>query len=379
MRQKNRVLAIYGILNIFICIIFALVIFSFLAINSRNFAREFYSQNFRAIESADSFSLIAQLNSLQGQETIHCIRGFYQGTQFFFSGQKCEDSIFSKTIQIDALNKKIHIIFVYGLSQTFILSIFSIFFFSVVFSSLALAMLFHIQDLENRFMASFNSLAMRVGHDIRSPLSALSILNAVEDLNTPEARRLLNASSKRINSIAQDLLDKGRDPTSCALKIQKFDISKLMYELIEEKKLEFSQKHNLKLDIVVKEKELIGESDKTELVRILSNLINNSVEASTDIENPSVRLLVQGLPNYIEIIVMDNGKGMPKNVLKQLGKLKASTGKKGFGIGTYYAFEIIKRMGGSIAFQSEIAKGTSVSIRIPRVTLATSGASDKGV
>lgn len=364
MRLKNRALFTYGIIIAFLSLIFALVLYLFLEINSKNFTREFYSQNYRAIEAGDSFSLIPQLNSLLGQNHIQCIQGLYSNTQFFSTGSECGKGLISRIVKVEALNKNVQIIFEYRLSKSVLLSVSSIFLFTLVFSTFAIMALFHIQKLESRFLEAYNTLAVRVGHDIRSPLSALSVLNSIADLNTPEARNLLSSSTQRINSIAKDLLYKGRNPSETALKFQAVNVLVLIAEIVEEKKAEFRQ-IDFKLNIEAEEVDLVAETDRAELSRILSNIINNSVEAREPNRELSISISVRKVLQSIEITINDNGKGIPKKVLKQLGKIKETTRAHGFGIGTYYAFEIIKRMKGSITYQSELGKGTSVHLRIP--------------
>ena len=65
------------------------------------------------------------------------------------------------------------------------------------------------------------------------------------------------------------------------------------------------------------------------------------------------------------ITVTDNGKGIPKKIIDQLGKRGNTFGKKeGTGLGLFHAKTTLKNWGGSLSINSNPGKGTDVIIRV---------------
>lgn len=102
------------------------------------------------------------------------------------------------------------------------------------------------------------------------------------------------------------------------------------------------------------------------LLRILSNLINNSVEAR---RLDCVRITVE-VDQEFNIIVRDNGIGMPDDICRRLGKMPLSIGKDGHsesgsGIGIWGATRLLAKFGGLIRIDSIEGSGTSIKIHFP--------------
>ena len=72
------------------------------------------------------------------------------------------------------------------------------------------------------------------------------------------------------------------------------------------------------------------------------------------------------LNGNVEMIVKDNGAGIPEEIKSRIFKIGATHGKvKGTGIGLYSAKMIVELHGGKISFKSEAGKGTEFKIVIP--------------
>ena len=67
----------------------------------------------------------------------------------------------------------------------------------------------------------------------------------------------------------------------------------------------------------------------------------------------------------IYIYVKDNGEGMKEDVLKKIGEPFFTTKLKGTGLGVALSFEIIKKHGGNLDYESEFKNYTLVTIALP--------------
>ncbi|MCM0605085.1 MAG: HAMP domain-containing histidine kinase [Xanthomonadaceae bacterium] len=237
------------------------------------------------------------------------------------------------------------------------------------------------KDLADKSVkAELGALASQVAHDIRSPLSALEvILSSVSDL--PENKRtLLRESIHRIRDIANTLLVSYKNINSISridsqsslrkTKIQKTLLFPLIESLVSEKRVEVRHSSQIQIDISQTNASfgLFSEIDSSLLKRILSNLINNSVEALSDVKDGKVEVSLRVDKNSDPLIVIkDNGGGIPSEIIDSLGQSGMTHGKeKGNGLGLHHAKKTILSWNGSLDIESIEGLGTQVKIRLPK-------------
>ena len=217
--------------------------------------------------------------------------------------------------------------------------------------------------------------ARQVGHDIRSPLAALNMVVAIGK-GVPEDQRLvMRSAAKRINDIANTLLDRNwlnevaGDHLSngkASIESTVVMLSTLVDSLVSEKRVQYRDLHDVDIEVdLSRGYGLFSQIRAPDISRAISNLIDNSVEAT---RGSPARILVAIEPNGSEnqIIVRDNGRGIPKEILGHLGVKGASFGKnKGSGLGLHQAKSSTTAAGGSLTIDSEVGRGTAVTLALP--------------
>jgi signal transduction histidine kinase len=220
-------------------------------------------------------------------------------------------------------------------------------------------------------------LAAQVAHDIRSPLSAIMVL-AKDNPNIPEDSRVLfRTGVTRILDITNELLNKARVFLSSTNKEEVVSeqaeknavhlVTDIVDNIVSEKRVEFRSKLGVNIQTNFSQNSfgLFANIQKSELKRILSNLINNSVEA---VKNKGrIEISAELVSDAITIIVQDNGCGIPADVLPKLLKRGASFNKDegNLGVGLYHAKTKLNAWGGDIVISSEVGSGTKVTITLP--------------
>ena len=216
---------------------------------------------------------------------------------------------------------------------------------------------------------ALSTVAAQVSHDIRSPLSALNIVVAqLQDI--PDAHReLIAGATARINAIANDLLKQkidmaAGDPSSS------HSYESIVAQVVREKQLSLVESSRIQVSMRIdpgsSAKIAVNHSD---LARILSNLINNSIEASND----SGKIVVEAktFRKHVEIEVHDEGKGIPKDHLTRLDFHGISPSKpgtsSGTGLGLKHARDTVENALGRLEIRSKVGKGTHVRLIIPRI------------
>ena len=227
-------------------------------------------------------------------------------------------------------------------------------------------------------------LASQVAHDIRSPLAALEI--AAGDVSQlPEKKRLLIRSAvARIRDIANSLLDRqtsmatetkaprGDAPTPSETSSPQL-LSSLIESLVSEKRMQFRSRSNVVIETQLDASSygLFAEIQPIEFKRLLSNLVNNSVEAF-GLGPGMVRVNLTARDGRALVSLEDDGKGIPADVLARLGQRGETHGKEsGSGLGLYHARISAESWGGSLEIASELGKGTRAIVNLPQAAPPT--------
>ncbi len=222
-------------------------------------------------------------------------------------------------------------------------------------------------DLKSR-AASFE-IANQVAHDIRSPLTALSMLER-ELSNLPEETRiLLRKSINRIRDIANDLSTYKKTTKSAPnnnTELLPVLLSSAVESIVAEKRITLANKRNIEIISQIEPNSYgaFAKVHAVEFSRILSNLINNSVESISS--QGKIVVCLSKLDNLNCIEVIDNGCGISERVLNNFGKIGNTYGKlEGTGLGLYHAKKVIESWFGKIHIKSTNSNGTAIQLLIP--------------
>jgi len=226
------------------------------------------------------------------------------------------------------------------------------------------------ERVKNAEMVALAQLSAQVAHDIRSPLAALDVV--LKDLSAlpQEKQELARGAVGRIGEIARDLLENYKKPagkkSTIETPVAPHNLKQLIEPILAEKRVQYASKPEIVIEFV----NLAGETEANlkpvEFQRIISNLINNAIE-SFEIRG---RVIIElfSLPNHALLKVIDNGKGIPSEILYKLGQKGETHGKDGGnGLGLYHARTTVEGWGGSFKIESEFGKGTAVLLELPHV------------
>lgn len=228
------------------------------------------------------------------------------------------------------------------------------------------------REVQSARESALGELASQVAHDIRSPLAALGALEKDLAALPEDARLLARSAVGRIKDIANNLLaqykmgmnkeDGGPSHEEASPQL----LSGLIEPLISEKRLQLRSRGGIQLDVAWDSDTygLFANVEPTQFKRVISNLINNAAEAITDVGNITVSLELSDRQALISI--QDTGRGIPPEILLQLGAKGVTHDKVGgTGLGLYFAKSKIEGWGGELALQSVSGEGTTVVIKIP--------------
>ncbi len=217
--------------------------------------------------------------------------------------------------------------------------------------------------------ANLGEFAVKMAHDIRSPLCALSVVSSHQALPA-DAQDLLKTAVERIQTMAESLLDQFRNPResiSQGAQTQpvKHDIVPTLESLIAEKRMQFLRR-GPSLQLFLSSKVVPVYFSPEHLARVISNLINNAIEAVPEERVPEIELRLNSDHDRIYFSVSDNGRGIPAHLLPAIGSKGLTSGKKdGTGLGLYQVREFLSVVGGNWDVASEPGSGTTITLSIP--------------
>jgi len=173
---------------------------------------------------------------------------------------------------------------------------------------------------------------------------------------------LAERNVERCDRIISELLDFSRQRE---IQPDLIGLDEWLSELLEE--MSFPEKVNCCWDLSSGAKTML---DPERLRRAIVNVVTNALQALDELTDtePMLKIYTRLLDHRCEIEVVDNGPGMSEEILSQIFEPMFSTKNFGVGLGVPIIKNIVEDHGGSVEYQSEPGRGTSVVMWLPLVS-----------
>ena len=229
------------------------------------------------------------------------------------------------------------------------------------------------QLLKANKTAATGALSASIAHELNQPLGA-SFLN-IQFLQKKLAEGSLSAEQNQ-EVLAALLSDNQRAATIIRslrsifsdgkLDIEQVELGELIEAVLKITKPEIQSK-NIQVILRLSSKSLVNVH-RGEIQQVFLNLINNAIQA-LDISTVALRTLKvesYDVAGGIELLVIDNGPGIPAETKSHLFELLAGSDKKsGMGLGLWLCEHIISRHGGRISYQDAPGGGAQFTVFLP--------------
>ena len=224
----------------------------------------------------------------------------------------------------------------------------------------ALVQIEHIKGV-NETNEKVLRLTKTLSHNLKSPLAALKALGelASERLNEEDIN-LLNSIQERIDAMASRLIEQDEDEAPISVT----NISESLERVVDIKRLEYSKKPLIEIRSSI-EKNIYSFVNRDELLSIISNLVNNSIEAKKDKSFIVIEIAMSLSGEQVIIEVKDNGTGVAQNQMNKIFNYGHTTKKNGKGCGLSHARHILSLWKGDISIESSVGVGTTVKVSLP--------------
>jgi len=227
------------------------------------------------------------------------------------------------------------------------------------------------QLIQSAKMATIGTLAGGVAHEINNPLGAIltntqMLLMEVKDPEQQKELKLIEEGTKRCRDIVRTLLKYSRKPEFDEFKsINLNNIIADTCNLVQHQ----LDKENIKIEVEYGEIPNIN-GNSNELQQVFTNLILNARDAIKKTGKPgkiTIRTFQEGI--FIVSQVIDNGCGIPKENMDRIFDPFFTTKDvgEGTGLGLAISYKIIEKHNGKVEVSSKVDKGTTFTIRFPKV------------
>jgi two-component system, sensor histidine kinase and response regulator len=253
------------------------------------------------------------------------------------------------------------------------------------------ARLMRAQTIQEATNVEFDQLKQQIitmlGHELRTPLTYVSGYTelALEDASSlsPDAMQEfltgIKRGADRLTQLVEDLLllirlDTGRTEEEFdALVTLRQDLATVITRTVKKYEKQATD-FNVTLEVNVESDLPPVRLCQPLFVDALGRLMENGIKFSRDIGG-RVTIEARSVEKWVEVIVSDEGVGIPSSDLahlferfRQIGREKME--QQGSGLGLAIAQELIHLHGGEITTESTLEKGSTFTIRLPRLSTA---------
>jgi len=223
-----------------------------------------------------------------------------------------------------------------------------------------------IHDVELSMIAERNStagqLAAGIAHEIRNPITAikgfLQLIRSDGD-HSDEYYQVIDGEIGRIEEILKELLVLGR-PTTKVYGIHQLE--RLLHQVIVLMKSQ-ALLHNIVIDQHFQLADTVICCEGNQMKQVFINLMKNAIEAMPGGGKVTIETERRD-HSHIEVRVIDEGCGIPLEVLKRMGEPFFTTKENGTGLGMLVTKQIIEEHGGTLQIDSD-SSGTCMKVILP--------------
>jgi two-component system, NtrC family, nitrogen regulation sensor histidine kinase NtrY len=220
--------------------------------------------------------------------------------------------------------------------------------------------------------SAWREMARQVAHEIKNPLTPMKLniqyLQQAMRNNNPDIKELTDKVSYSIieqidnlSYIASEFSNFAKMPEARPEELE-------LNELLQKAVGLYDNDSHVKVSLIGAAQKLFVYSDKSQLLRVFTNLLENAKQSIPEDRKGNVEVSVTIEDHHGIITIADNGQGIPDDVVKKLFQPYFTTKSSGTGLGLAMTRKIIEFWKGQIWFETKEGKGTTFYIKLPLMT-----------
>ncbi len=216
---------------------------------------------------------------------------------------------------------------------------------------------------------AWREMAKQVAHEIKNPLTPMRLtvqsFQRKFDANDPNLKQKLDDYSKTLiqqidtmSAVASAFSNFASMPAQQNETLNVVEVVEFSLDIFNEDFIQFESDSE----------EIITVMDRTQLIRIITNLVKNAIQAiPEDQPEKQVLVAVNAEEEHVVISVKDNGIGIDAENTERIFEPKFTTKTSGMGLGLGIIKNIIENYKGTITFETEPGKGSTFRVSLPIV------------
>ncbi|MFN8776721.1 MAG: sensor histidine kinase [Flavobacteriales bacterium] len=223
-----------------------------------------------------------------------------------------------------------------------------------------------------------NDFINNMTHELKTPIATISLAcEALNDKDMQGSERALNTyvgmiseENKRLGVLVENVLRTAIfEQGEMQLRREKMNMHDIILQVIRNIDIQVRKKKGGIITHLDASDPLV-EGDSLHLTNVVYNLIDNAIKYGGD--NPKVEIFTRDGLSELVIAFRDNGIGISRENQKRVFEklFRVPTGNvhnvKGFGLGLSYVKGVVEKHGGHVEVISELKKGSTFTIHIPR-------------
>ncbi len=224
-----------------------------------------------------------------------------------------------------------------------------------------------------------------VSHELRTPLTSMiyAVGNMLRGVVGPLPEKAvtylerLDSDCRRLLGTVNDILDlRQLESGTLTLNKTRVPLSQITQTSADALRVQADAKRQ-KLTLELAPHECFALCDQQKMERVLINVIGNSIKFTQEDGDVTVCLLADPTtPDWVEVMVCDNGVGIPKDAIAKVTQryFKVGDHPNGSGLGLSISREIVELHGGTLQIESPVPgmdRGTAVHVRLPTASPPT--------
>lgn len=236
-------------------------------------------------------------------------------------------------------------------------------------------MVLELNESANRLAQSeregaWREMAKQVAHEIKNPLTPMKLSiqhlqmayeKGADDIDerVKKTTQTLIEQIDTLSTIATEFSSFAKMP---AQQLENLELVKLIERVVDL----FKADNDIEFQLNLPEQEVLIIGDRNQIIRVMSNLIKNSIQAKKEnqtlIIEVSLSLEKEG---FCKFFLKDNGAGIPSEQMNKIFEPSFTTKSGGTGLGLAMVQNIIKGHKGKVNITSDLGEGTLVTIEFP--------------
>jgi signal transduction histidine kinase len=237
-----------------------------------------------------------------------------------------------------------------------------------------------LELIKSRKMESVGILAGGIAHDFNNLLAVIVGNTSMMKLNFGEKNTKLNnfldnveRASAQAAELAQKFITFSEGGWLMRKKVK-------LANILRDTALLSPEIKNIPCEISIPSDLDLIYGDERQLRQLVTNMLLNARESTSD-DNRKITVTAKNITldnenqfslkkgKYVKISVIDNGKGIPPELLEKIFdpyfSTKTTFSQKGLGLGLALCYSIVNKHGGHISIDSKVKKGTTVDMYLP--------------